>query len=79
MTRSSRPCSSDARRTRTGGGASSGHVVFDLSTVSPESTRRNAARAAEHGVRLIDSPVSGSVSGALSATLAVMIGAPEVT
>ncbi len=58
-------------------GASSGHVVFDLSTVSPESTRRNAARAAEHGVRLIDAPVSGSVSGALSATLAVMIGAPE--
>ena len=58
-------------------GASSGHVVFDLSTVSPESTRRNAARAAEHGVRLIDAPVSGSVSRAVSGTLAVMIGAPE--
>ena len=58
-------------------GASNGHVVFDLSTVSPESTRANAARAAEHGVRLIDAPVSGSVSGAISATLSVMIGAPE--
>jgi 3-hydroxyisobutyrate dehydrogenase-like beta-hydroxyacid dehydrogenase len=58
-------------------GACSGHLVFDLSTVSPESTRRNAARATEHGVRLIDAPVSGSVSGAVSATLAVMIGAPE--
>lgn len=58
-------------------GASDGHVVFDLSTVSPESTRRNAARAAERGVRLIDAPVSGSVSGAEAGTLAVMIGAPE--
>jgi 3-hydroxyisobutyrate dehydrogenase-like beta-hydroxyacid dehydrogenase len=57
------------------GGAADGHVVFDLSTVSPKSTRRNAARAAEHGIRLIDAPVSGSVSGAVSATLSVMIGA----
>ncbi|MFN0073701.1 MAG: NAD(P)-dependent oxidoreductase [Chloroflexota bacterium] len=58
-------------------GASQGHVVFDLSTVSPDSTRRNAARAAEHGVRLIDAPVSGSVSGAIAGTLSVMIGATE--
>lgn len=57
-------------------GARAGDVVFDLSTVSPESTRRAAARAAERGVRLIDAPVSGSVSGARAATLAVMIGAP---
>ena len=57
-------------------GASAGHVVFDLSTVSPDTTRRLAARAAERGVRLIDAPVSGSVSGAVAGTLAVMIGAP---
>lgn len=58
-------------------GAQRGDVVFDLSTVSPESTRRLAARAAERGVRLIDAPVSGSVSGARAGTLAVMIGAAE--
>ncbi|MBI4255298.1 MAG: NAD(P)-dependent oxidoreductase [Candidatus Rokubacteria bacterium] len=58
-------------------GARAGDVVFDLSTVSPGSTRRLAARAAERGVTLIDAPVSGSVSGARAGTLAVMIGAPR--
>lgn len=58
-------------------GAQAGDVVFDLSTVSPESTRRLAARAAEAGVRVIDAPVSGSVSGAVAGTLAVMVGAAE--
>ena len=56
-------------------GGRAGHVVFDLSTVSPDTTRRLAVRAAERGVRLIDAPVSGSVSGAVAGTLAVMIGA----
>ena len=32
---------------------------------------------AQNGVRLVDAPVSGSVSGAEAGTLAVMIGAPE--
>src|SRR5262245_10809639 len=57
-------------------GARAGDVTFDLSTVGPASTRRLAARCAERDVRLVDSPVSGSVSGAEAATLAVMIGAP---
>lgn len=57
-------------------GARQGDVVLDLSTVSPGSTRRLAARAAEHGVRVVDAPVSGSVSGAQAGTLAVMVGAP---
>lgn len=58
-------------------GARSGDIVFDLSTVSPASTRRLATRAAERGVKLIDAPVSGGVSGARAGTLAVMIGATE--
>jgi 3-hydroxyisobutyrate dehydrogenase-like beta-hydroxyacid dehydrogenase len=53
-------------------GAHAEHVVFDLSTVSPDTTRRLAVRAAERGVQLIDAPVSGAVAGAL----AMMIGAP---
>lgn len=60
-------------------GAQRGDVVFDLSTVSPESTRRLAERAAAAGVRLVDAPVSGSVSGARAGTLAVMIGADAET
>jgi 2-hydroxymethylglutarate dehydrogenase len=58
-------------------GAQAGDFIFDLSTVGPASTRALAARAAQQGVRLVDAPVSGSVSGAESGTLAVMIGAPE--
>jgi len=57
--------------------ARAGDVIVDLSTVSPASTRRLAERAATKGVRLIDAPVSGSVSGAQAGTLAVMIGAPK--
>jgi len=60
-------------------GARSGDVVLDLSTVGPESTRAQHARMAERGVRLIDAPVSGSVSGAEAGTLAVMIGADAAT
>jgi len=56
-------------------GANAGDVVLDLSTVSPQSTIRLAKRAAERGVKLIDAPVSGSVSGAVARTLAVMVGA----
>jgi 2-hydroxymethylglutarate dehydrogenase len=56
-------------------GARPGDVIFDLSTVDPDSTRRLAARAAGQGVRLTDAPVSGSVSGARAGTLAVMVGA----
>jgi len=58
-------------------GAKAGDFIFDLSTVGPASTRALAARTAKQGVRLVDAPVSGSVSGAEAGTLAVMIGAPE--
>lgn len=58
-------------------GAREGDVIIDLSTVSPGSTKRLAERAAKRGVRVIDAPVSGSVSGAAAGTLAVMVGATE--
>jgi 2-hydroxymethylglutarate dehydrogenase len=54
--------------------AQAGDVIFDLSTVGPESTRALAARCRKRGVKLIDAPVSGSVAGARAGTLAVMIG-----
>lgn len=56
-------------------GARAGDVIFDLSTVSPATTRRLSERAAAKGARLIDASVSGSVSGARAGSLAVMIGA----
>jgi 3-hydroxyisobutyrate dehydrogenase len=55
-------------------GAAPGTVYFDLSTNAPAVARRLAAVAAERGVTYLDAPVSGGVSGAEQATLAVMVG-----
>lgn len=55
-------------------GAAPGTVCFDLSTNLPSAIRRLAARAAEQGVTLLDSPVSNGVIGAQRAELAVMVG-----
>jgi 3-hydroxyisobutyrate dehydrogenase-like beta-hydroxyacid dehydrogenase len=55
-------------------GARPGTVLFDLSSNSPAAARAVAAQAAERGVTMLDAPVSGGVSGAERATLAVMVG-----
>jgi 2-hydroxy-3-oxopropionate reductase len=51
-----------------------GTLVVDLSTISPEATRRMAARLAERGVALLDAPVSGGVPGAEAGRLTIMVG-----
>ena len=55
-------------------GARRGATYVDLSSNLPSTARRLAAVAASHGVAYLDSPVSGGVSGAEAATLAVMVG-----
>ena len=55
-------------------GAAPGTVCFDLSTNLPSAIRRLAARAAEQGITVLDSPVSNGVDGAERAELAVMVG-----
>lgn len=55
-------------------GASAGTVVFDLSSNAPQMVRLIGERAREQGVTFLDSPVSGGVTGAEKATLAVMVG-----
>lgn len=55
-------------------GAQPGTVYFDLSTNAPAVARRLAAVARERDVTYLDAPVSGGVSGAEKATLAVMVG-----
>ena len=47
-------------------------VVIDLSTTGPRMTQAIAAGLQARGIALIDSPVSGGVSGAQKGTLAVM-------
>ncbi|ROP90604.1 2-hydroxy-3-oxopropionate reductase [Stella humosa] len=51
-----------------------GGVVIDMSTISPEATRRMHAALAAVGVALLDGPVSGGPIGAKNGTLSIMIG-----
>ena len=53
-------------------------VIVDHSTVSPEATRRIAARVREAcGAAWVDAPVSGGLAGAASGQLAVFVGGED--
>jgi 3-hydroxyisobutyrate dehydrogenase len=54
--------------------AKPGMVLVDLSSVLPSTPRKIEARAKERGVQFLEAPVSGGVSGARAATLAIMAG-----
>lgn len=58
-------------------GAHPGLVVIDNSTISPLTTRALADRLREHGVEMLDAPVSGGEKGAIEGTLSIMIGGRE--
>jgi 2-hydroxy-3-oxopropionate reductase len=58
-------------------GASEGMTWIDMSTISPEVTRRLGAAAAERGVAALDAPVSGGPPGAEAGTLSIMVGGPK--
>src|SRR5208283_4282197 len=55
-------------------GAQVGSVVVDMSTISPDATRRIAQVLAAKGMKMIDAPVSGGSEGAQKGTLAIMVG-----
>lgn len=55
-----------------------GAVVIEMSSADPNRTRALAQRLAEHGVSLIDAPVSGGVKKAVAGTLAIMVGGDPV-
>ncbi|OBI49051.1 oxidoreductase [Mycobacterium kyorinense] len=50
---------------------------IDLSTAGSQAAQRNHALLAEHGIAMLDSPVSGGVHGAQAGTLAVMVSGPR--
>lgn len=56
------------------GGAHDGLIYADMSTISPGVTRHVHARLAERGVAMLDAPVSGGQTGAVNATLSIMVG-----
>ncbi|WP_382305035.1 NAD(P)-dependent oxidoreductase [Herbiconiux sp. UC225_62] len=49
-------------------------LVIDMSSSEPLRTRALAAQLAEDGIRLVDAPVSGGVSGAVKGSLTIMVG-----
>lgn len=58
-------------------GAAPGSIVVDMSTISPDATRRMARMLGERGVEMVDAPVSGGPAAAQAGTLAVMAGGTE--
>jgi 2-hydroxy-3-oxopropionate reductase len=55
-------------------GAKPGMLLLDMSSISPVVARKLAGEAQKLGFDMIDAPVSGGETGAISATLSIMIG-----
>ena len=55
-------------------GARKGSIISDCSSIAPEASREIGAAFAAKGVHFLDSPVTGSTTGADKATLTFMIG-----
>jgi 3-hydroxyisobutyrate dehydrogenase len=54
-----------------------GTIVVDMSSSEPMRTKELATCLQKLGIKMIDAPVSGGVSGASKGTLTVMVGAEE--
>src|ERR687895_2267760 len=54
--------------------AKPGSVLIDLSSVLPSTPRKLEERCKARGVHFLEAPVSGGVTGARAATLAIMTG-----
>ena len=55
-------------------GLARGGLLVDCTSGDPTTSRRIAARLAEHGIGFLDAPVSGGTIGAEQGTLTVMVG-----
>ncbi len=51
-----------------------GALLIDMSTISPQATQMIGAQLSEHGVHMLDAPVSGGSEGAARGTLSIMVG-----
>jgi len=59
------------------GGARAGTLIVDCSTIAPSGSWNFAARLKEHGLSMVDAPVSGGSEGARNATLTIFVGGAE--
>ena len=55
-------------------GIKEGAIIIDMSSITPDVSKKLAALAEEKGACMIDAPVSGGESGAINGTLAIMVG-----
>lgn len=55
-------------------GARKGSLIIDMSSIDPDATKVMAAKAAEHDLRWVDSPLSGGAPKALTGELTLMAG-----
>lgn len=55
-------------------GAKAGVILADLSTVTPETSKKIAKAAQAKGIHVVDAPVSGGEAGAKAAALTIMVG-----
>jgi 3-hydroxyisobutyrate dehydrogenase-like beta-hydroxyacid dehydrogenase len=79
VTLTSLPGSPEVEEAYLGGGglierAKAGSVLIDLSSVLPSTPRKLEAGCKARGVHFLEAPVSGGVTGARAATLAIMTG-----
>ncbi len=58
-------------------GAQPGSLVIDHSTISPSVTKEIASKLSDHGVHMLDAPISGGSEGAAKGTLSIMVGGEE--
>lgn len=54
--------------------ATEGALYIDCSTIRPDTSRAIAEAAKDHGVRVLDTPVSGGEAGAIEGSLSIMVG-----
>lgn len=60
-------------------GAQPGSIVVDCSTIAPTESRRIAAALREHGIQMLDAPISGGPERAARGELALMVGGENET
>ena len=53
---------------------SKGSIIIDMSTISPEATKKMAKKLEKKNCYLIDAPVSGGEVGAINGNLSIMVG-----
>jgi len=58
-------------------GLREGHIVIDMSSISPIATKEFAKKINEKGAEYLDAPVSGGEVGAKDATLTIMVGGSQ--